>query len=93
MTKNGRFLTVHSKAEIFKRGSVRIKAVYFYEISRKVTKMKIRLQKNAAVYVKKALKKYLESEACATSSIAAYEHEMPRELKKYKPGNLKCAKS
>ena len=91
MTKNGRFLTVHSKAEIFKRGSVR--AVYFYEISRKVTKMKIRLQKNAAVYVKKALKKYLESEACATSSIAAYEHEMPRELKKYKPGNLKCAKS
>ena len=55
--------------------------------------MKIRLQKNAAVYVKKALKKYLDSEACATSSIAAYEHEMPRELKKYKPGNLKCAKS
>ena len=26
ITKNGRFLTVHSKAEIFRRGSVRIKA-------------------------------------------------------------------
>ncbi len=54
--------------------------------------MKLQLQKIAAVYVKKALTKYLESEACATSSIAAYEQEPPRELKKYKPSNLKCAK-
>lgn len=54
--------------------------------------MKVRIQKSAAAYVAKVLKKYLESEACATSSIAAYEYEAPRELKKYKSGNLKCAK-
>jgi hypothetical protein len=33
MTENGRFLTVHSKAEIFKRGSVRIKAQEFQQQS------------------------------------------------------------
>ncbi len=54
--------------------------------------MKSLIRKKMASCVAKALGRYLKTEACATSSIAAYEHEVPRELKKYKRGNMKCAK-